>query len=92
VKGASQGFDVSTQSVDLRTLKVTALKAGHSVLAHVQACGQLNLSELGSLTQFAELVGADLVEHASLVGVYRSSLDRAPLHDIAHPLCHYVPS
>ena len=96
---AAAGLDyddavVILRAIDTRAseLKVTALKAGHSVLTDFQTGGQLHLGELGSLAQLAELVGAHLVEHASLVGVYRSSLDRAPLHNIAHPLCHYVPS
>ena len=39
------------------------------VSGDAEARAQLDLSEMGGLATFTELVSADLVEHAALVGV-----------------------
>jgi hypothetical protein len=68
-EGAPEGCDVSAESVDQRPLGLTPLETGHPVSTHVETCGQLDPSEMGGLATFTELVSADLVEHAALVGV-----------------------
>jgi hypothetical protein len=37
--------------------------------AHVETCGQLDLSEMGGLAKVTELEGTDPIEHAALMGV-----------------------
>jgi hypothetical protein len=69
VEGAPEGCDVSAESVDLTTLELTPLETGYPVSAHVETCGQLDVSEMGGLAKATELEGTDPIEHAALVGV-----------------------
>jgi hypothetical protein len=75
-KPAAKRLDVFPQSIDLGTINVTVLDAGHPVLADMQASSQLDLRQLRGLAELPKPVSPDLIDHALLVGIHSCPVNR----------------
>lgn len=79
-KPATDSFNVFPQCVDLGTVNVAVLDPGHPVLADVQPRSQLDLCQLGCLTELPKPVRPDLIEQELLVpGKHLRSPEVKPL-------------
>jgi hypothetical protein len=88
-KTATDCFDVFSQCIDLGTIKVTVLDAGHPVLTDVQASSQLDLRQVGCLAELTKPVGPDLIEHTFLMGIHRYPVNRTLGQHLLNILHHY---